>query len=74
MILFMIGFHSTAQTLGSMPKDETRGQNLGQLFFFFSFMDSFVFEQQVLFRVNIHSVTSDLTAQYPKGWTSDQSK
>ena len=38
----------------------------------FEFMDSFVFKQQVLFRVYIRSMTYDLMAQYPKGWTSDQ--
>ena len=31
--------------------------------YFFSFMDSFVFKQQVLFRVDFHSVTLDHRAQ-----------
>ena len=38
-----------------MPGGGARGQNLEHLrifFFFFSFMDSFVFKQQVLFRVD----------------------
>ena len=37
-----------------------RGQNLGHLFaFIFSFMESFVNEKKVLFRVDFLSVTSD---------------
>ena len=46
------------QTLVFMPGYGARGQNLGHLrifkffFFFFSFMESFVFEQQVLFWVD----------------------
>ena len=42
------------QTLGFMPQGGARGQYLGHLRFFlifFSVMESFIFEQQVLFRV-----------------------
>ena len=53
-----------------MPQGGARGQNLEQLriFFvaFFSFMDSFVFKQQVLFRVDFLSVTLDHRAQCPR--------
>ena len=46
------------QALGFMPRGGARGQNLEHLrifkffFFFFSFMESFIFEQQVIFRVD----------------------
>ena len=43
------------QTLGFMPRGGARGQNLGiSQNFFFSVMESFIFEQQVhvLFRVD----------------------
>ena len=46
------------QPLEFMPRGGARGQNLGHLrifkifFFFFSFMESCIFEQQVLFRVD----------------------
>ena len=36
------------------------------LFSFFSFMDSFVFKQQVLFRVDFLSVTLDHRVQCPR--------
>ena len=51
-----------------MPWSGTRGQNLGHLFFFllFSFMESFVFEQNVLFRVDFLSVTLDHRDQCPR--------
>ena len=46
-----------------MPWGGARGQNLGHLrtffCFYFSFMESFVFEQKVLFMVSFLSVTSD---------------
>ena len=52
-----------------MAQDGTRSQNLGHIRFFFlicfyfSFMESFVFEQQVLFRVDFLSVTLDQRVQ-----------
>ena len=56
-----------------MPWGGARGQNLGHLRFFFlhfcfyfSFMESFVFEQKVLFRVYFLSVTSDYKVQCPR--------
>ena len=36
------------------------------LLFFFSFMDSFVFKQQVLFRVDVFSVILDHRVQCPR--------
>ena len=49
-----------------MPRGGARGQNLGHLriFFFFSVMESFIFEQQVLFRVDF--MASDLRVQCPR--------
>ena len=50
-----------------MPQGGARGQNLEHLMIFFSFMDSFVFRQHVLFRVDFLSVT--LTTEYSApGW------
>ena len=53
-----------------MPWGGARGQNLGHLriffCFYFSFMDSFVFEQKVLFRVYFLSVTSVYRVQCPR--------
>ena len=51
-----------------MPQGGAWGQNLGHLrnFFCFSFMKSLVFKQQVLFRVNFLSVTSDHRVQCPR--------
>ena len=54
-----------------MPQGGARGQNLKHLGIFFlllliSFMDSFVFKQQVLFRVDFLSVTLDHRVQYPR--------
>ena len=45
------------------------GQNLGHLRFFsfsFSFMESFVFEQNVLFRADFLSVTSEYRVHCPR--------
>ena len=46
-----------------MPQVGARFQNLGHvnffLLFYFSLMQSFVFKEQVLFRVDFLSVTSD---------------
>ena len=54
-----------------MPQGGARGQNLEHLriffSFFFSFMDSFVFKQQVLFfRVDFLSVTLAHRVQCPR--------
>ena len=54
-----------------MPQGGARGQNLEHLrtffgCFYFSFMDSFVFKQQVLFRVDFLSVTFDHRVQCPR--------
>ena len=53
-----------------MPQAGARGQNLEHLriFFvaFFSFMDSFVFKQHVLFMVDFLSVTLDHRVQCPR--------
>ena len=55
-----------------MPKVGAKGQNLGHLRiffifrFYFSFMESFVFEQKVLFRINFLSVTKDHRDQCPR--------
>ena len=45
--------------LGPSAFGGVRGQNLGHLFFLFTFMESFVNEQKVLFRVDFLSVTLD---------------
>ena len=46
-----------------------RGQNLGHLkMYFFSFLESFVFEQQVLFRADFLSVSSILRV-HDLGWS-----
>ena len=49
-------FSRQLQTLGSILQGGARGQHKGYLFYF---IESFVFEQQVLFHL-IFSVTSDL--------------
>ena len=57
-----------------MPWGGARAKNLGHLriyffllfCFYFSFMESFVFEQKVQSRVNFLSVTSDYRVQCPK--------
>ena len=54
-----------------MPQGGARGQNLEHLIifffcFYFSFMDSFVFRQHVLFRVDFLSVTLDHRVQCPR--------
>ena len=53
-----------------MPQGGARGQNLEQLriFFFllFSFIDSFVLKQQVLFRANFLSLILDHRVQCPR--------
>ena len=52
-----------------MPQGGARGQNLEHLrifFLLFSFMDSFVFKQQVLFRANFLSVTLIHRVQCPR--------
>ena len=50
-----------------MPQGGARGQNLEHLgiffCFYFSFIDSFVFKQQVLFRFDFLSVTLDHRVQ-----------
>ena len=52
------------------PQSCNRGQNLEHLIiifcFSFSFMDSFVFRQHVLFRVDFLSVTLDHRVQCPR--------
>ena len=47
---------------------EGSDQHLGHIKIFccFSLMDSCVFEEQVLFRVDIHSLTTDLTFHSPR--------
>ena len=57
-----------------MPQGGARGQNLEHLriffvafnFLLFSFMDPFVFKQQVLFRVDFLSVTLGHRVQCPR--------
>ena len=53
-----------------MSQGGARGQNLEHLIiffcFYFSFMDSFVFRQHVLFRVDFLSVTLDHRVQCPR--------
>ena len=53
-----------------MSQGSARGQNLEHLivffFFYFSFIDSFVFRQHVLFRVDFLSVTLDHRVQCPR--------
>ena len=47
----MAGIHSKApDTWIHAQKGGARGQNLGQSYIFFSFMESFVFKQYQLFR------------------------
>ena len=54
------------QTLRPLPQGAHRGQPLGN-FLFFSFIKSFVFEQQELFGAYFLFVFSDLRAHDP-GW------
>ena len=56
-----------------MPWDGARGQNLGHLrifliffCFYFSVIESFLFEQKVLFRVDFLSVTSGYSVHCPR--------
>ena len=54
-----------------MPHGGVRGQNLEHLIIYiflllFSFMDSFVFRQHVLLRVDFLSVTLDRRVQCPR--------
>ena len=53
-----------------MTQGGARGQNLEYLIYFFlllfSFMDSFVFRQHVLFRVDFLSLTFDHRVQCPR--------
>ena len=58
-----------------MPKGVARGQNLVRFKIFVgcgSFKESFVFEKQVLFRVDIYPVTSDLEFQLPRVGLQDK--
>ena len=55
-----------------MHRGAAKGQNLGHvrifffLCFYFSFMESFVFEQKALYRADFLSVTSDYRVQCPR--------
>ena len=54
------------QVHGYMPKDGVRSQILGHLLVEGSFIESFVFEHQVLLKVDICSVTLNLRFQWPR--------
>ena len=58
-VLFRVESLCDFQPLSLVPRGGARRQNLGRLkkiyvfFFYFSYMGSFVFEQKILFRVDI---------------------
>ena len=69
---FDMAYTRRLQTLWSMPEDGARGKNLdyfrSSFYHLFLFViESFLFEQQVLFRTDFLSVTWDLRS---KSWTS----
>ena len=72
LVPFIVGFDSMASDpwIDAPGWGNARGQNLGHFidFFktlFFSFIESSVFGQQVLFRTDFLSVTSDIRAHDP---------